>query len=132
MINVSELLKDKDFRTQIHLFLVNTNISTSGITAGEPVITHSADQVVTGVLVPNVTPDDLVVVPEGMRGNEMIKVYVPIELVYMSDDTIPSSNHFVRYQGKQWKVAYSKNWLNNGYFMGIAVHSPRAPIGDLV
>ncbi|TXG97747.1 MAG: hypothetical protein E6R08_06405 [Nevskiaceae bacterium] len=132
MINIAELVTDPDFAQPIKLFTVSSAIATAGMAAGEVVITHTADRTVTGVLTPNITPDEMVVVPEGMRGQEMIKIYVVVPLTYTSDDSVPSTNDFIRYKNRIWKMAYAKDWSDQGYWMGIAVNSPRAPIGDLV
>lgn len=126
---VAELIDDPDFCIDFTITRVTTGRSTTGLSAGRSVVTHTAPAPVTGVIYPNTKPDSLLVLPEGLRQDQAIHVFARVPMVLGGDES--PLQDFINYQGGLWKVAFVKNWSDFGFYHAIAVESGRSDIGTL-
>lgn len=126
MIDVSELIDDPDFAAPFSVRRVTNGIVQSGPAAGELAPTYVDVGPFTGVIQPNGSPDVLLVLPEGLRGDRAISIWVR-ERLYNGDGSTPSD--YVMHDSTIWRVFALKNWEQHGYWQAWAVESPDAKIG---
>ncbi len=133
MINLAEVVDDPDLATTFIVVRATGMFSTTGLTAGEWVPTHTAGIDCVGVVNPNPKPDALLALPEGLRGKQAIQVFTRTRL-YLGDGENESGDttDYIQWNGELWKVALLKNWSDFGFWQAIATQSGRSDIGEQV
>lgn len=130
MINVSELITDSDFAQSFSITRVTAAIVQAGPGAGELAATHPAPIPTTGVVITDVSPEALLVLPEGLRSSRAIMVFTTIPL-HTGGDEDPITD-YVNYGPDVWKVAHLSPYGDFGFWQAIAIQSNRAAFGTLV
>lgn len=133
MAGIADLVDDPSWKCAFTVTRVTASISSTGMSAGELVATHPAPIPFTGTIYPNSDPDDLLVLPEGLRSNRAIHVLTQSRL-YLggTEESSGDITDYVNYLGSIWKVAHLTNWGEYGFYHALAVESPRAKLGTQV
>jgi len=96
-----------------------TSFATGNYVAGTYAKGVSSDRDIDGVI-QNATPDDLQVIPEGMRTEEAIKIHTTEILKPVSGKNIESAD-LIAYDGDIWCVYSVANRKIGNYYKAIAI-----------
>lgn len=130
MIDISELIDDPDFAAPFSVKRVTNSVTESGPGAGELAPTWVAVGPYTGVIQPNGSPDVLLVLPEGLRGDRAISIWARERLYNGGDgEGRDELSDYVTHDGTLWRVFATKNWAQHGYWQAWAVECPDGKIG---
>lgn len=123
MIDVSELMDDPEFCTDFQLRRISGAFQDEGEWVnGSPVILERL-----GAIHP-ASASQLKLLPEGERRDFTIAVYSDQDIL-MADGTGIQSD-VVIWKGKTFRVAYSKDWSDNGYWFALAVEFSDEPLAE--
>lgn len=132
MIDVSELIVDPDFAMVFPITRVGGHFVESGLEAGEWIVESGEPFDVTGIIHPNATPDDLLVLPEGLRTLRAILVFTLVPLRFGDGkEAADVETDYVSYQGKSWKIAHVTDWSEHGYYFGIAIDAAQLAANEV-
>lgn len=131
MIDVAWLLDDPAYSKEYAGERHRSTIQSLGDAAGE-VSTVVAPLTLTASITPLKNPNELQLLPEGLRSSKCIKIFTQMPIYAEDGDGISSSQvqgeavfDMIVYDGGRYKVYLVRPWLDHGFYEAIAVNSDR-------